>query len=186
MTNEEVVQRFFERRSGKSLNMRTDGIRLFSYHTCMAEWCNGTLYINTTKYSVTTSKQMCSFWYRAEDYPRVLVSGASRGVPSIFSFYYMYSKTEVRKRKMQAKFNKFIKDVDYFLNFEAGALSDASKQMIEGLIDSSKCNNYHKQRDKFLLIKTNLERRRCNDFKKKMGMRHQKDRVCVKSFSFAV
>ena len=57
MRNEQVVYSFLWHNAGKSLNMWSDGKRLFSYNTIVAEHKNGVLYVNDTKYSSTTSKQ---------------------------------------------------------------------------------------------------------------------------------
>ena len=62
MTNEKVCKAFLRGESARSLNMHTDGVKLFSYYTVIAQWSNKkpafTLLINETKYSSTTSKQM--------------------------------------------------------------------------------------------------------------------------------
>ena len=56
MRNKEVVESFLQEKVGNSLNLTSTGYKLFSYDTCIAEWYKGYLIINTTKYSVTTSK----------------------------------------------------------------------------------------------------------------------------------
>lgn len=58
MTNNQVVNAFLNGGHGQSLNMRTDGERLWSYNTVMAQHIKGLgIVFNTTRYSVTTSKQ---------------------------------------------------------------------------------------------------------------------------------
>ena len=71
MTNNEVVRNFCNHKVGKSLNMKSTGDKLFSYKTCVAEWRGETLYVNTTKYSQTTSKQTCELRAFASDYKRI-------------------------------------------------------------------------------------------------------------------
>ena len=52
----EVVDKFIEHSSAVGSNCFSTGEKLFSYETCIAQWLRGTLYINKTKYSPTTSK----------------------------------------------------------------------------------------------------------------------------------
>lgn len=63
MTNNQVVWAFINGNSGKSLNMRTDGIKLWSYSTVVAQWIDGKIVKNARKYSVTTSKQLSHLNY---------------------------------------------------------------------------------------------------------------------------
>ena len=70
MTNRQVGQVFLKKGKGKSLNMTSTGDKLFSYNTVIAEWIDGKLVFNTTKYSRTTSKQ--TNWLRG--YADVLTS----------------------------------------------------------------------------------------------------------------
>lgn len=56
MRNKEVVEAFFDRKTGQSLNRISSGDKLFSYDTCIAQWVGSKLLINITKYSKTTSR----------------------------------------------------------------------------------------------------------------------------------
>lgn len=56
MTNIQVIQSFISKRIGNSLHLYSDGRRLLSYNTCIAEYYNGSLIVNNTKYSRTTSR----------------------------------------------------------------------------------------------------------------------------------
>lgn len=47
-----------------NLYMTEDGMRLMNYGTCLAQFIDGKLIINSTRYSVTTSK--IQTWLRAE------------------------------------------------------------------------------------------------------------------------
>lgn len=60
MRNSEVVEAFLKRRIAvnKGSSLSSTGTELFSYATCIAEWSNGLLIINLTKYSVTSSKHL--------------------------------------------------------------------------------------------------------------------------------
>lgn len=53
----DVIFAFKSRRAAKTSHVSTDGTKLFSYYTCIAQWYNdNTLIINDNKYSCTTSK----------------------------------------------------------------------------------------------------------------------------------
>jgi hypothetical protein len=61
MNNQEVINRFKNGQSGKSSNgnlwVSADGTRLFNYYTCIAQrLSDGSYVVNSTKYSVSTSK----------------------------------------------------------------------------------------------------------------------------------
>lgn len=56
MRNKDVVEQFLNRCKAYTLNLRSDGVRLMSYATCIAQFHNGLLIGNETKYSQTTSK----------------------------------------------------------------------------------------------------------------------------------
>lgn len=55
MTNKILCKHFLIGKSIKYCNLTSDGSRLFSYNTCIAEKFNNKLYINYTKYSRTTT-----------------------------------------------------------------------------------------------------------------------------------
>jgi hypothetical protein len=58
LKNAEVIERFLNNRRAESHtgNLHTDGTALTNYRTTIAYWHNGYLFINCSKYSVTTSK----------------------------------------------------------------------------------------------------------------------------------
>lgn len=56
MKNKEVVEAFLSGDVATGSNLRSTGYKLFSYRTCIAEWYDGYLLINITRYSNTTSK----------------------------------------------------------------------------------------------------------------------------------
>lgn len=57
MRNEEVIKGFvFGGNVGKGNSVFSKGNKLFSYDTIIAERIDGKVYVNETKYSVTTSK----------------------------------------------------------------------------------------------------------------------------------
>lgn len=81
MTNREVVQAFVRGEKGKSGSLKSTGDKLFSYQTAIAQRVvgNGELLsdyvINTTKYSVTTS--------RHQSLLRRELGGTARGVRGV-------------------------------------------------------------------------------------------------------
>lgn len=58
MTNLEVVNKFIRGLPAHTLNLYSTGDKLFSYHTCIAEYHLDMLLINNTKYSNTTSRHL--------------------------------------------------------------------------------------------------------------------------------
>jgi hypothetical protein len=57
--NEDVAKAFIDGRSERTANYHTDGRTLYSYNTAIARrGRDGTITINNTKYSSTTSKQL--------------------------------------------------------------------------------------------------------------------------------
>ena len=58
MRNIEVIKQFLNKSSGNSYtgNLISDGVKLFSYNTCIAEWTDSLLLVNVTKYSRSTSR----------------------------------------------------------------------------------------------------------------------------------
>lgn len=58
MRNVEVIKQFLNKSSGNSDtgNLISDGVKLFSYNTCIAEWADSLLLVNVTKYSRSTSR----------------------------------------------------------------------------------------------------------------------------------
>lgn len=77
ITNEDVVNSFYEGKPNKSDNMSTDGHKLLSYNTAIAERIisdDKTLIIkNVTRYSNTTSKHQSlldKFDYAVTDVPK--------------------------------------------------------------------------------------------------------------------
>ena len=58
MRNIEVIKQFLNKSSGNSYtgNLISDGVKLFSYNTCIAEWTDDFVLFNVTKYSRSTSR----------------------------------------------------------------------------------------------------------------------------------
>ena len=55
---QEVIKQFLDKSSGNSdtKNLISDGVRLFSYNTCIAEWTDDSILFNVSKYSSSTSR----------------------------------------------------------------------------------------------------------------------------------
>ena len=66
LTNNEVVRAFLYLQDAESHTGALTSAygRLYSYGTCIAEWADGFLYINRTKYSITTSSKHQSPLFR--------------------------------------------------------------------------------------------------------------------------
>ena len=88
MTNFEVIKRFCEHKKGKNENLKTDGSKLINYTTCIAEWRNGVLYFNETKYSVSTSKiqSLCRCEFASKRLQYVSVEGVWMGEKNLTFF----------------------------------------------------------------------------------------------------
>lgn len=88
MTNLEVIRAFIDKKSGNSLNLHSDGDRLFSYFTCIAEWNNKSeSLLNVTKYSVTTSRHLTYLIRYIPVYINVIeLANILKGTKSLFEF----------------------------------------------------------------------------------------------------
>lgn len=58
MTNAEVAIRFLHKEAGNSTTMKSDGEKLYSYNTCIAQYHNDKIVGNATKYSSTSSRHL--------------------------------------------------------------------------------------------------------------------------------
>lgn len=58
MRNKDVIEGFIRGEVCNTLHLFSTGDRLLSYNTCIAEVVGEILYINKTRYSVTTSKHL--------------------------------------------------------------------------------------------------------------------------------
>lgn len=58
MKNKEVVKCFLKQLDAIGSNLTSTGIRLISYNTTIAEWKDGCLIINHTKYSNTSTRHL--------------------------------------------------------------------------------------------------------------------------------
>ena len=57
MKNKDVIELFLQKKKARGSNLYSDGHRLVNYDTTLAEWYSEFLLIvNSTRYSVTTSK----------------------------------------------------------------------------------------------------------------------------------
>lgn len=56
MKNIDVIKAFLNNERAKTANLWTDGAALVNYNTAIGHWHNGTLFVNTKKYSQSTSK----------------------------------------------------------------------------------------------------------------------------------
>lgn len=57
ISNQSVINAFANNKTAHNVNMRSEGNKLFSYYTCIAQRLqDGTIVVNSTKYSASTSK----------------------------------------------------------------------------------------------------------------------------------
>ena len=81
LSNNEVIKRFANRKSGSNRNLKSDGNKLINYYTCIAQWVDGEIVLNETKYSVSTSKIQRNCRYYFGRYKSV--SGLNIGVQNL-------------------------------------------------------------------------------------------------------
>lgn len=151
MTNEQVVMNFWMHKAGKSLNMKSTGDKLFSYATCVAEWHDDTLYLNTTKYSVTTSKQTSRLRAFASDYYRYqhkveYVECGVRGISSVYGVW--LDMVKPKRGKALKAFNDFKESLDVLL-IAVGKLvvfSPKTIDLLKNMQASVRPNNYKRQK----------------------------------------
>lgn len=88
MSNEKVIKAFLEGKAGhtptrtingavysyKGETLKTNGVELINYSTKIAYKKDNILYVNTTKYSVTTSKIQSQLMRLAENYNYTIVA----------------------------------------------------------------------------------------------------------------
>ena len=87
----DVIFAFKSRKAAKTSHVSTDGTKLFSYYTCIAQWFNNdTLIINDVKYSCTTSKHQTYLKNAVENMPAItilLIGGnISRGAKDLTEY----------------------------------------------------------------------------------------------------
>lgn len=58
MRNKDVIEAFLRHEKGSTKNLRSTGIRLLSYNTCIAEHYGDEIIGNATKYSTTSSAHL--------------------------------------------------------------------------------------------------------------------------------
>lgn len=54
--NDQVIKDFINGRESANVNLRSTGDKLINYNTCLAQKRGNTMYVNDTRYSVSTSK----------------------------------------------------------------------------------------------------------------------------------
>lgn len=90
-TNDKVIEMFVNREGINATNhsesLRIVGDKLFNYNTVIAQYHDDKLYINETKYSVTTTKLVNKV--KKEAYNYETVSGIPMGTHDIQSYSYL-------------------------------------------------------------------------------------------------
>jgi len=71
MTNQDVINAFVNGESASNRNMHTDGRKLWSYYTVIAQHTKDGFIMNDTRYSVSTSKVQSYTRYTLRTYKSV-------------------------------------------------------------------------------------------------------------------
>jgi hypothetical protein len=58
MSNKDIAKAFINHNTATTNDFGSSGDKLFSYTTCIAQWYNGKVIVNNTKYSHTTACQL--------------------------------------------------------------------------------------------------------------------------------
>ena len=66
ISNENLINAFLNGETAENGSMSTNGTKLFSYATCIAQRVDDKILLNVCKYSVTTSKQQTMLRRRIE------------------------------------------------------------------------------------------------------------------------
>lgn len=84
--NSEVVRQFLVREPGEGHNLVSNGDKLTSYSTVIAQWIEGQLIVNYTTYTPTTTKHQ-DILRRIQCQPMIrLVNGVPSGTPDLTDF----------------------------------------------------------------------------------------------------
>lgn len=68
LRNREVIEAFVNMRESSNVNLHSDGKKLFSYNTIIAQWTDDyEIKINKTKYSHTTSRHLNLLRYELKE-----------------------------------------------------------------------------------------------------------------------
>ena len=87
MRNQEVISKFVNfTESAATANVRSNGDKLFNYGTCIAQRHEGKFIVNTTRYSVTTSKIQCYVRRELSGYDVIEVTGVPRGTCNLVPY----------------------------------------------------------------------------------------------------
>lgn len=63
MKNEDVIIAFLNKERGTSQSLKSSGVKLFSYSTCIAQWEDHHILVNPTSYTSTMDRSL-TFLYR--------------------------------------------------------------------------------------------------------------------------
>lgn len=74
ISNEKVVECFIQHKYAQSRNLKSTGVKLYSFDTCIAQWyAKDGIIINKTKYSQTTSKHQYLLNYLLKDVDNITI-----------------------------------------------------------------------------------------------------------------
>jgi hypothetical protein len=89
ITNKNLIANFISGRESQNGSMRTDGRKLFSYFTCIAQRTPKGIIVNGSKYSPTTSRQQGLLRYALQGFSTIEVgvdTYISRGTSDLLSY----------------------------------------------------------------------------------------------------
>jgi len=94
VTNTEVVESFIQHKYAQNRNLKSTGVKLYSYDTCIAEWyVKDGLIINKTKYSKATLKHQYLLNYLLKNIDDILileVNNIPKDEISLYSYANLY------------------------------------------------------------------------------------------------
>lgn len=89
ISNQRVIDSFLRKEINSSGHLMSDGKRLISYQTCIAQYTSlGDLLVNMTSYSVTTSKHRNMLLRSSHYYNIIKLDNIPGGAESLLEYYY--------------------------------------------------------------------------------------------------
>lgn len=89
ISNQRVIDSFLRKEINSSGHLMSDGKRLISYQTCIAQYTSlGDLLVNMTSYSVTTSKHRNMLLRSSHYYNIIKLDNIPRGAENLLEYYY--------------------------------------------------------------------------------------------------
>lgn len=94
ISNEKVVESFIQHKYAKNRNLKSTGVKLYSFDTCIAQWyAKDGIIINKTKYSTSTNKHQYLLNYLLKNVDDILileVNDIPKDETSLYSYANLY------------------------------------------------------------------------------------------------